>query len=138
MAECYKVCSTDGDGNFWSARVPHEHTAVCLPYNLGETTIARFGGCICFRVLTQAIAFLHWFNPEEKLVIFRADGQEELSLPVLGSCSDPEDHLREIWEGKHQSRAASWPEGTVAYRRVTLLEQVYDTREDDMVRYDPN
>jgi hypothetical protein len=113
-ANCWKVVSAD----MRSLAVSGD---ACLQYAVGEEVAAPVGGCLAFRRRRDAVLFLGTW-PDERL--FSAAGDEEVKLPARRADSAAGlEAFRAVWSRADGDGPFTWPFGTVAYRRLTLVEE---------------
>ena len=111
-------------------------------YEIGKWTIADIGGLLVFRTLKQAKTFIeeNFSYPCWNYEIYSCDTKEQVELPFTGLVLDHlvagiseqlDEEIKQIIASHWQHRSSSetswqgvWPEGTVAFRKVKLLERV--------------
>lgn len=127
MAKCWKVVSVRG-GRIRSARMPTKSRRACLFYEVGKTTVALFGGCLCFHRLREAVAFASttFRGDPRPLRVHQAEGTHSVRLPKIAvNCYSASDILEGSWSALTGVSDGGFPTGTVAYREVTLIRQVW-------------
>lgn len=104
-------------------------------YSTTEETVAHTGGLCVFRTLQQAMSFASGGSPGG--IIWKARCRQRVPLPFGGlpisRFNDPR-AVDLLWTTPANQvpllSLCSWPTGTLAFRRVRLLEQVYPTGDD--------
>jgi hypothetical protein len=122
----YKVVRQCSDGILRSVQMWNMSCGVT--YRDGDESIAAVGGLLCFENLDHAKRFqLQAMSRFASISfpIFECEAHEPVDLPPQQAATKLMPSVREAWEEhKLYKGAPVWPEGTVAFRRVTLLHRV--------------
>lgn len=98
---------------------------VRVEYRKGRWTTAKIGGLLVFRTFKDAYCYGRCIGD----AIYRCECKERTLLPKdsLNLCDISVLRTRALWQGvEGMSRYIldSWPQGTQAFRKVKLLEEV--------------
>lgn len=129
MTEAFKVTRRNSLGH----RSCIVNTLGGLYYYPGEKTRATIGGCLVFGRIEDAEEFMHiWGGTDTRageICLWRCEASEPLDL---GLCLDTlwldQKTMTAAWRGdirlSMRSITRPWPRGTLAFKEVTLTEQL--------------
>ncbi len=104
-----------------------------VQYQVGEFATAPVGGLLCFVELEHAKVFQQYCNSVlahvkvgRSFQVFRCEAEEPVTLPPHKADCKARYCIEECWAGKYDGLEdmRPWPPGTVAFKRVKLLERV--------------
>lgn len=116
-----------GDGRYLtSCTIQNELEQVYEPKIMVE---AKVGGFLLFEGLKDAHQFLkkQYYGPCVNLFpIWKCYAQEQVALPRCQLLTNNVELIERLWASglREDVHAWPWPPGTVAYKRVMLLEKV--------------
>jgi hypothetical protein len=101
-----------------------------VEYRPGEWAEAPVGGLLAFKSIKAVEAFLDMPLHTLSLVgypirVWRAEAEERVALPAKYSCLLDDDY-KKYWMAPRLARWSHyrWPDGTVAYQKLRLLERI--------------
>lgn len=132
IMKAYKVLVKEKDGRLFSfaKTLPTSCKQYCIEYIPGKWVTAPIGGILLFDEEEKAKKFAPIATIDtpiddhgRKLVIYKCEVKKGESVPLPPKeQSNSEKEIEECWNW-HVGYFA-WPKGTVAFRRVRLLEEI--------------
>ena len=133
MTKVYKVvCDWHKDGSFLTSCVMGgELQQEYVPNVVAE---CKVGGFLVFRSIRDVHEFFDYWNfstCDKRFPIWECEAEDQVNLPPYCLSTSPNlaERVKALWQGRidpldNWSNTMEWPEGTLAFKKVTLRKRV--------------